>query len=444
MVDRGKRIGLSCAGVSRTFEGVTKAGLSARLQTDHSSLLTACQGFARLMPASNPRSQSQATPSGTSRSRESRIIVLTEIEAMGGAERSVLALCRWLHERGLPHHVVTYVDHVGLASHASTPLAVVQLQPRMRAGAKIIALRRYLAQQKGVHPHGPNPLLSGYQPALHATLAGLRGFHCLMHDTPSLFEGNRRPRLKEELARRLSDAITGFGLRSGGATIVTSEYLAAECRRVFGVEARIARMGGLSSSESAASSGAQAFCPRPVESRLNLLSVSRLESNKRLDWLLRALASLEQDASPLSGRIDWKLHVIGRGSESDTLLALAASHGLGSRVRFHGYVSDARLEELYAGAHLFLMPAVQGYGIPAIEALSRGIPVLLHRDSGVSDILLDTPWATVFRGEEASLLPALRVALQHVITGVQLGTPLPPLPTEDQWAGQVATLCGWT
>ena len=393
------------------------------------------------MSASKPRSKSQA---GTSRSLQSHIIALTEIEAMGGAERSVLALCRWLHEQGLPHHVVTYVDHVGLASHASTPLEVVQLQPRMRARAKIIALRRYFAERRSTYPHGPKPLLSGYQPALHATLAGLRGFHCLMHDTPSLFESNPLPRLKQKLARRLSDAITGFGLRSGGATIVTSEYLAAECRRVFGVEARIARMGGLSSSESPALSGAHAFRPRPVEKQLNLLSVSRLESNKRLDWLLRALASLEQNAAPLSSRIDWKLHVIGRGSESDTLLALAASLGLGSRIHFQGYVSDSRLEELYAGAHLFLMPAVQGYGIPAIEALNRGIPVLLHRDSGVSDILLHTPWATVFRGEEASLPPALRVALQHVIAGVQLESPLPPLPTEDQWAGQVATLCGWT
>lgn len=390
------------------------------------------------MSASEPRSKPQATTSGSS-----RIIVLTEIEAMGGAERSVLALCRWLRQHSLPHHVVTYVDHIGLASYASTPLDVVQLQPRMRAGAKILALRRYFAEQRGAHPHSPKPLLSGYQPALHATLAGLRGFHCLMHDTPSLFEDNARLRPKQKLARRLSDAITGFGLRSGGETIVTSQYLGAECHRVFGVEARILRMGGLSSGESAASSGAQAFRPRPVEARVNLLSVSRLESNKRLDWLLRALACLERDASPLSSCIDWKLHVIGRGSESDTLLALAASLGLASRVHFHGYVSDARLEELYAGAHLFLMPAVQGYGIPAIEALSRGIPVLLHRDSGVSDILLNTPWATVFHGEEASLAPALRIALQHVVAGIQLKTLLPALPTEDQWARQVATLCGW-
>ncbi len=87
--------------------------------------------------------------------------------------------------------------------------------------------------------------MSGYQPALHATLAGLRGFHCLMHDTPSLFEDAATLSLKRRLARRVSDTITGFGLRSGGRTIVTSEYLRGECSREFNVRAEIARMGGL-------------------------------------------------------------------------------------------------------------------------------------------------------------------------------------------------------
>lgn len=365
----------------------------------------------------------------------SRAIVLTEIEAMGGAERSVLALCRWLHEHSLSHQVVTYVDHVGLAQHAATPLDVVQLRPVMNARAKVAALRRYFSTRPG----SPKPLMSGYQPALHATLAGLRGFHCLMHDTPSLFEDAATLTRKRQFARRLSNSLTAFGLRSGGQTLVTSEYLQAECRRVFGVHAQIARMGGLASEQA----GIHPFRLRPVTDTLHLLSVSRLEANKRLDWLLRGLAMLEQTPEPLSSSIDWDLHIVGRGAELNTLVALARSLGLASRIRFDGFVPDDALEDLYAKAHLFLMPAVQGYGIPAIEALSRGIPVLLHRDSGVSDILQNTPWATVFTGEEASLQPALEIALRKVIAGVQVSSPLPSLPTEDQWAERVAQQCAW-
>jgi glycosyltransferase involved in cell wall biosynthesis len=361
----------------------------------------------------------------------SRVIVLTEIEAMGGAERSVLALSRWLYQEGIPNHVVTYIDHIGLAKYADHPLEVVELRPEMRAAKKVAALRRYFASQR----EAPKPLMSGYQPALHATLAGMRGFHCLMHDTPSLFEDAAKLSLKRRIARRVFDAVTGFGLRSGGHTIVTSEYLRGECRREFNVRADIARMGGLTS--------ANAFRPRPVKNELRMLSVSRIETNKRIDWILRSLEQLEHESPVLSARVNWHLDVVGKGSALEAMQQLATNLGLAERVHFHGYLSDAELAKLYDTTHLFLMPAVQGYGIPAIEALSRGIPVLLHRESGVSDILRNTPWAVVIDGKESAMLPGLRQAIDSVLAGAQLGAPLPHLPTEDEWAARVAKLCNW-
>lgn len=350
---------------------------------------------------------------------------------MGGAERSVLALASWLDRQKIPCHIVTYVDHVGLAAHATHALEVVQLRPAMRAAKKVAALRRYFAAQRGA----PKPLMSGYQPALHATLAGLRGFHCLMHDTPSLFENAAALNFKRRVARRVSDAITGFGLRSGGRTIVTSEYLRAECRREFNVRADIARMGGLTSTN--------AFRARVVKNELRMLSVSRIEANKRIEWILRALEAMEHDDRALSQRVDWHFDVAGKGSALEAMQQLATNLGLAQRVHFHGYVSDTALAELYERAHLFLMPAVQGYGIPAIEALSRGIPVLLHAESGVSDILRRTPWAFVVDGKEGAMLPALRRAIDSTLAGVQIEEPLPHLPTEDEWAARVARLCGW-
>jgi glycosyltransferase involved in cell wall biosynthesis len=362
----------------------------------------------------------------------SRAIVITEIEAMGGAERSVLALSRWLHQHSFPNHVVTYFDHINLASYADHPLKVVELRPRMRARSKILALRRYFHQSSII---APKPLMSGYQPALHATLAGLRGFHCLMHDTPSLFENAESLNLKRRLVRGVSDLITGYGLRSGGHTIVTSEYLRRECRRIFHIHTDIARMGGFIT--------ATAFRPRPVTGELRILSVSRIEPNKRIDWILRALAALQTETPARSDRINWHLDIAGNGSALESMQQLAASLNIAHRVYFHGYVPDAELETLFRQAHLFLMPAVQGYGIPAIEALSRGIPVLLHRESGVSDILRKTPWAVVIKGDEATMLPGLRTAIENVTSGAQLSAPLPSLPTEDEWAERVATLCSW-
>ena len=365
-------------------------------------------------------------------SPESRAIVLTQVVELGGAERACLALSRWLFEQNIPNHFVTYLDTAGLAKAAFHPVTVLQLRPLMQPVSKVLAFRAYFKR----HANAPPPLMSGYQPALHATLAGVRGFHCLMHDTPSLFSTSDETRsLRGRLLRSISDHVTAIGLRSGGRTIVTSEYLREECHRVFGVSAAIARMGGLGTIKN--------FRLRPPSAALCLFSVSRVESNKRIDWMLRALATLEQPPGSLSSQVNWRLDIAGRGSQLETLRALAAKLGLADRVHFHGFVSDAQLEELYAGADLFLMPAVQGYGIPAIESLQRGIPVLLHRDSGVSDILLHTPWATVFAGDEDTMLPALQSAIQSVTAGRHLQTALPPIPSEDSWAEEIARLCRW-
>jgi glycosyltransferase involved in cell wall biosynthesis len=361
-----------------------------------------------------------------------RTIVVTEIEGMGGAERSILALSRWLYEHNLTHQLLAYSDRPGMAAHAQHPLNVVQLQPPPRITTKISTLRRYLTQ----NPSPYHPLASGYQAAMHLTLARIRGFHTLMHDTPTLFsQPAGTGSLKQRLNRYVSDRITAHGLHSGGRTIVTSEFLKADTLRIFNVHADIARMGGLANPT--------AFRPRPVTTRLNLFSVSRIEGNKRIDWILNALAALESAPTPLSQRIDWRLDLAGKGAQIEALRQMAATLGIAHRVTFHGYVSDERLEQLYDQAHLFLMPALQGYGIPAIEALHRGIPVLLHRESGVSDILLSTPWAIVMEGNEPAFQPALETAIATVLEGRQLPHPLPPSPTEDDWAERVATLCKW-
>ena len=156
-----------------------------------------------------------------------------------------------------------------------------------------------------------------------------------------------------------------------------------------------------------------------------MLSVCRIEPNKRIDWLLRSLAEAEATTPPLSL---WADFTSLTGPQLTSLTQLAAQLGLAGRVHFHGFVPDRELQVLYDQANLFLMPAIQGYGIPGIESLQRGIPVLLHRDSGVSDILLETPWATVFSGDPSHLTAALASAIDGVLDGRHLAAPSPPSP----------------
>src|SRR5438874_10413807 len=85
-------------------------------------------------------------------------LFMSEIEAMGGAERSILALGRWLHKHGKPVSLLTYYDRVGMTKHADFPLPTVELNPAPNARAKVAELRRYLSGR----PEGsPSPITSG-------------------------------------------------------------------------------------------------------------------------------------------------------------------------------------------------------------------------------------------------------------------------------------------
>ena len=373
-----------------------------------------------------------------------RPILQTEIGEFGGAERSILGLADWLYEQGLPAFLLPYTHRGDIAQYAKHPLEVVELKPEGSVIDKVAALHRHLRSR----PEGaPALLCSGYQASLHATLARERGFHSLMHDTPSLFSDAATRRLKNRLRLTVSNRILHYGLGSGGVTIVTSEHLQAECRNDFGVEARIQRMGGMTAEGSVSSAGHAAHAWSAGET-LRMLSVCRIEANKRIDWLLEGLAELQGKAvsplrKPLGEIVDWQLDLVGKGSKIDALTAMAAGLGIGERVRFHGFVPDEELETLYSRSHLFQMPALQGYGIPAIEALERGLPVLLHRESGVSDILLDTPWATVLFGGRENTAAALSKAIDGVLTQRPFAAPRPVIPTEAEWAEGVSRLCGW-
>lgn len=377
----------------------------------------------------------------------SRPIFIAEIEQFGGAERSLIALARWLHERELPAYLLTYADHCNLAQYASFPVEVFALNPASGARSRLAALRDHFAQ---LPPFAPKPLASGYQAAMHLTLIGERGFHTLMHDTSALLGDNENRSIKNKLRIALCNKVIGFGLRSGGNTMVNSEFLKADCRKDFGITAQITRMGGLSSrsTQGAGVDGEEKVESKKrqhsiIDGKFRILSVCRIENNKRIDWILRSLAELEGDLRPLSHLTDWCIDFAGKGSKLDELQELAGELKIADRVKFHGFVPDSELAKLYSRADLFLMPAVQGYGIPAVEAIDRGIPVLLHRESGVSDVLRETPWAKVFSGGPHDLTIAFGEFIRSILKRAHAGVPKPKLPTEEEWASQIATLSDW-
>lgn len=119
-----------------------------------------------------------------------------------------------------------------------------------------------------------------------------------------------------------------------------------------------------------------------------ILFVGATSPNKNLK------RGIEGVAQALYGREEDACFVIAgsRGEADAELKEWVSRRGLDRLVRFLGYIDDDDLPELYANAALFLFPSInEGFGIPPLEAMRSGVPVVAGRISSMPEVLGDAP-----------------------------------------------------
>lgn len=380
-----------------------------------------------------------------------RIIFIPFIDAFGGAERLILDLSRFLYEKQVPNTLSCFRQTIDLQSYADWPLQVHQILPARNSLAEARALYRFLRSTQLAG--GGLPLIFDLKSAFYSGIVSAGPFSLHLTDPPSLlsadiskystsarrhceeFEnlpssGTMRA-LRGELVHRLNRR----GVRRAARVIVMTERIRKELQQLYEVDSLVVRPG--------VSSGD--FARKSVEGASNnplrMLSVSRLEPNKRIDWILRALAILNSTSS--LKKADWVFEIVGHGPAADSLKELAHDLGLAEQTFFLGHVSDEDLAKAYSRAGLFIMPAVQGYGLPALEALARGIPTIVHKDSGVSEILAGNPWAELVDGDNGVLARAIGTMMDRLENKSLFVSEMPRVPTNFEWAKEVCIACGW-
>jgi glycosyltransferase involved in cell wall biosynthesis len=115
------------------------------------------------------------------------------------------------------------------------------------------------------------------------------------------------------------------------------------------------------------------------------LYVGTIQPRKNLLRLIEAFAL----AAPLLG--NQCLLIVGRrGWLSAPIEQRASELGIADRVLFPGYVADADLPALYAGATAFTFPSLyEGFGMPILEAMAAGVPVLTSTTSALPEVAGD-------------------------------------------------------
>jgi glycosyltransferase involved in cell wall biosynthesis len=136
-----------------------------------------------------------------------------------------------------------------------------------------------------------------------------------------------------------------------------------------------------------------------------VLTVSAKLPHKNLRRLLGALALIEPDRRPL---------LVAPGYHTpheDELRSRAAELGIERDVRFLGWISAAELEGLYAAASCFVFPSLaEGFGLPVLEAMVRGVPVACSARGSLAEVAGDA--ALLFDPESE---PAIAAAIRDLL-----------------------------
>ena len=220
--------------------------------------------------------------------------------------------------------------------------------------------------------------------------------------------------------------------------IALDDQTLRECRRLYAIAAntaaRVQAFNGLRAEP--------LYHPPRLADRLAagpaqdyILSVGRLESIKRHDLAIRAMA-----LSPGPSR----LVIVGTGTHEANLHRLVEELDLGDRVQFAGAVGDEELLALYAGAlGVFYAPYDEDYGYVTLEAFLAHKPVVTARDSGGPlEFVLDGENGLVCDPEPDALADAFSRLATDRARAAALGEAGFERARRVTWDGVIETLVG--
>lgn len=230
--------------------------------------------------------------------------------------------------------------------------------------------------------------------------------------------------------RRYLSLMTGLSTRRAARVIAVSASTRAELVRWLGVPASkivvIHNAADRRYTPLPPDEVARFRAARDLPKRM-LLAVGTLEPRKNLRGLLEAFALLAPDT-------DATLVIVGaKGWLYDEIFATLEQLGLRDRVRFAGYVPGEELPLWYNAAEVFVYPSLyEGFGLPPLEALACGAPVVTSAASSLPEVVGDAAVLADPR-DPAALAAALRRVLDDAELRAALRERGPRRAAEFSW-----------
>jgi len=214
--------------------------------------------------------------------------------------------------------------------------------------------------------HSPHPLLLPSRSA--AQIVTIHDLHFLSH-----------PERTSREIRRDYPTLTASHARRADRIVVSSKFASTEVQRLLNVA---------SDKISICPAGAPEWSTAPASISPDgyILFMGTVETRKNVGGLLQSYGRLiaREANAP-------RLIIAGRAvAETDELLEGIGSPPLAGRVEYLGYVPPERREALFKGAQMFVLPSFEeGFGLPALEAMAAGVPVVASDRGSLPEVIGD-------------------------------------------------------
>lgn len=334
-------------------------------------------------------------------------LIIRRLNVRGGAQRQALALAQELKKRG--HDILLYVAEGGWEAS----------YPELLQGLSIAAITspHDMARDFDIlnpHDRWAHAIACAYKKKVRAVPS-----IWMMNDLPtrwfSLFRESEcrgeKLSLFKEYGARIFDFFTfRRDIRCQDAIAVLDNRDAAWLKRFFGKDAVVVRSG--------VDSTRSEFRARtmPTGKKLSILLTGILLPHRRFEDLIDAVAILQKDGYSIL------VDIIGDESQNSAyakrLKDRVQALNLSSAIRFLGKVSEGDLLTHYSSHDIFVFPNhLQSWGLAVFEAMATGMPVIVSKTAGPSEVLTD--------GENALLVEpkspqSIAEALRHLAESSEL------------------------
>lgn len=180
-------------------------------------------------------------------------------------------------------------------------------------------------------------------------------------------------------------AIEKKGIENADVVLAVSGYTKQVIEREYGAQPEKVRVvhNGIDMEDYHGVTVNETLTRLKAEGNKIVLSLGRITLQKGIDYFVKTAERV------LAFRPNTYFVISGAGDMEGQIMQEVARRGISQKVIFTGWVKDTNeIQSLYKSADLFVMPSVsEPFGITPLESLIHGTPVLISKQSGVSEIL---------------------------------------------------------